>query len=284
MKLALGTVQFGIPYGINNTNGMPEDEELNSILELAHSSGVRILDTASAYGKAEERISKFSKNKFNIITKFSGVDNRNTLNIKLESSLKKLAVPSIYGYISHNANDLIEYPTLWDELVRFKEELGTVKKIGYSLYDSDQLEKLLELGFIPDIVQLPYSLLDRKFEKYLPELKKINVEVHTRSVFLQGLYFMNPETLPTKLQSLKSTLLVIQKLCKEYNTTVGSLALNYAYKNPNIDFVVIGIDTCFQLQQNIELIKSEVDLNLIRLIDEISVINPALLNPGNWKN
>jgi aryl-alcohol dehydrogenase-like predicted oxidoreductase len=284
MKLALGTVQFGIPYGINNQTGVPDDTTLSGILELAHKSGIRLLDTAVAYGNSEERIAALSKREFNIVSKFSEVKNKIEFQIILKASLKKLNKEHLYGYISHNANNLIQFPIIWEELVRSRDELKEVEKIGYSLYTVEQLEQLLNMGFIPDLVQLPYSLLDRKFESFLPELKKMNVEVHIRSVFLQGLYFMDPNQLPIKLLPLQSTLIYLNTLCERFETSIGCLALNHVYKNPQIDFVVIGVDSNLQLAQNLNIINEDLDSDLVNLVNEISVSNPELLNPGNWRN
>jgi aryl-alcohol dehydrogenase-like predicted oxidoreductase len=284
MKLALGTAQFGLQYGINNNVGVPDDLELSVILNLACKSGIRLLDTAEAYGNAENRIAKLSKKNFDVITKFSKVSTPDLFRNKLDESLFRLNTDLLYGYIAHNANELIKFPGIWQELLKAKNELGKVKKIGYSLYNVEQLEKLLDLGCIPDLVQMPYSLLDRKFENHLSLLKKMEVEIHTRSAFLQGLYFMDTRLLPSSLKSLESTLLYLHDLCLKYEISIGSLALNYTCGNKNIDAVVIGVETCTQLQQNIDLINVDLDSKLIDLVNEIKVSNIELLNPGNWKN
>ena len=107
-----------------------------------------------------------SNSKFDIITKFPNVDSKEDLELALSESLQKLNVSSIYGYLAHNADVLIQKPSLWEVLLEAKKE-GKIKKIGYSLYTPEQLERLLDLNCIPDLVQLPYSILDRKFEKQL---------------------------------------------------------------------------------------------------------------------
>jgi aryl-alcohol dehydrogenase-like predicted oxidoreductase len=284
MKLALGTVQFGLPYGINNQNGIPDDTTMSGILDLAYNSGIRLLDTAVAYGNSEERIAALSKSEFNVVSKFSEVQNRIEFEVSLKASLKKLNTQYLYGYIAHNADNIIQFPGIWEEMVRSRDELEAVKKIGCSLYTTKQLEDLLNMGFVPDLVQLPYSLLDRKFENYLTELKKMNVEIHIRSVFLQGLYFMNPDQLPFKLQPLKNTLAYLHSLCQRFETSICCLALNYVYKNPNVDFVVIGIDSSIQLAQNLNIVNEDLDPDLMNLVNDISVSNPELLHPGNWKS
>lgn len=282
MKITLGTVQFGIQYGISNTHGVPSDSELESIFSVASELGIKQLDTAKAYGNAEERIGQLSNSKFDIITKFPNVDSEKELELALSESLQKLNVSSIYGYLAHNADVLIQNPSLWEVLLEAKKE-GKIKKIGYSLYTPEQLERLLDLNCIPDLVQLPYSILDRKFEKQLSILKQLGTEVHVRSVFLQGLYFMNPNELPEKLQPLQNSLLELKNLCIENNVSVGEVALNYVISNPNIDKLVIGIETAEQLRENINLVTNWKSNNvLFSKIEAIEIKDKSLLNPVNW--
>jgi len=282
LKITLGTVQFGIQYGISNTHGVPSDSELESIFSVASKLGIQQLDTAKAYGNAEERIGKLSNSKFDIITKFPNVDSKEDLELALSESLQKLNVSSIYGYLAHNADVLIQNPSLWEVLLEAKKE-GKIKKIGYSLYTPEQLERLLDLNCIPDLVQLPYSILDRKFEKQLSILKQLGTEVHVRSVFLQGLYFMNPNKLPEKLQPFQDSLLELKNLCIENNVSVGEVALNYVISNPNIDKLVIGIETAEQLRENINLVKNwKSNKVLFSKIEAIEIKDKSLLNPVNW--
>jgi aryl-alcohol dehydrogenase-like predicted oxidoreductase len=283
MKLALGTAQVGMQYGINNIAGLPNDIEVSNIFSFANESGITILDTAQAYGNAENRIGNLSAQKFRVITKFSNVPTTSLFRKKLYDSIFRLNTDALYGYIAHNANELIEFPDIWQNLLQAKNELGKINKIGYSLYTTEQLEKLLDIGFIPDLVQIPFSLLDRKFEKHISLLKKYNIEIHTRSVFLQGLYFMNINSLPISLKPLKSTLLHLHELCSKFEVPIGALALNYICSNENIDAVVVGVDTRIQLQQNVEFANLNLDKKLINLVDEIKVSNIDLLNPGKWK-
>lgn len=282
MKITLGTVQFGIQYGISNTYGVPPDSELESIFSVASELGIKQLDTAKAYGNSEERIGQLSKSKFDIITKFPNVDSKEDLELALSESLQKLNVSSIYGYLAHNADVLIQNPSLWKVLLEAKKE-GKIKKIGYSLYTPKQLEQLLDLNCIPDLVQLPYSILDRKFEKQLSILKQLGTEVHVRSVFLQGLYFMNPNKLPEKLQPLQDSLVELKNLCIENNVSVGEVALNYVISNPNIDKLVIGIETAEQLRENINLVTNwKSNKILFSKIEAIEIKDKSLLNPVNW--
>lgn len=159
MKIVLGTVQFGLQYGISNTHGIPADSELSAIFETAQTNGITTLDSALAYGNSEERLGQFNNGRFKIITKFPKVNTEAELNQVFQQSLNNLKVNFVEGYMAHNADNLIDKPFLWSALQTLKQE-KKIQKTGYSLYTVEQLNALLDLGFIPDIVQLPYSLLD----------------------------------------------------------------------------------------------------------------------------
>jgi aryl-alcohol dehydrogenase-like predicted oxidoreductase len=281
-KLSLGTVQFGIHYGINNAIGLPGNQELAKIFECATQAGIDLVDTAPAYGDAEEKIGKFSGQRFKIVTKFSNITDGAALKSSLVDSLVKLKQKRIYGYIAHNADQLIASPKFWDTLTDLKET-EKIEKIGFSLYSTEQLEELLCRGIIPDLVQLPYSLLDRKFSSFLPHLKSIGVEIHVRSVFLQGLYFMDLSKLPERLVPLKPSLEEIYRICRESNRAMNSLALNFVIENPFIDKVLIGIDSAEQLKENIRTVESwEPIPDLTTKINQINISRTELLNPVLW--
>lgn len=284
MKLTLGTVQFGINYGISNTDGVPSDAVLSEILDLAKTAGMDCLDTANAYGNAEERLGLYNNNRFKVVTKFPKVTSPNELKSSLNDSLQKLKQETVYGYLAHNADILIENPKLWQTLLQLKEE-KKVQKIGYSLYDPLQLQKLLELDCIPDLVQLPYSMLDRKFESAIEVLKKQGTEIHVRSVFLQGLYFMDPQQLPEKLQPLEKALSALHQISKEEKIPVSAIALHFVLQNQNIDQVIIGVATVKQLRENIDMVNDcncNCNESVFSKIRSIEILNKELLNPVNW--
>lgn len=282
MKLALGTVQFGVQYGINNPVGVPSTEEVKSILSLASKSGIDLLDTAPAYGNAEEVVAKCGIEGFDIVTKFFQVKDKQGLYNSLDKSLQNLNRKSVFGLIAHNADELISNPSLWEALQEIQQK-KLVQKIGYSLYNVEQLETLLALDMVPNLVQFPYSLLDRKFEAMLPQLKQLGAEIHVRSAFLQGLYFIEPSQLPIKLQPLNNSLTQLRVLSKNFGMSIGELALNFAVTESNIDKVVIGVYYSAQLQENIGYLKSsKYNQALSQEIKSIKVVNPELLNPATW--
>jgi aryl-alcohol dehydrogenase-like predicted oxidoreductase len=282
LKLALGTVQFGIAYGINNSVGLPSKIEVEKILALAHKKHIDLLDTARVYGTSEESIGNFKNFDFKIVTKFSKVGDSEALVSQLNDSLINLNLSSVYGYLAHNADELIEKPELWDGLLKVKAA-NLVKKIGFSLYSTSQLEKLLEMEFIPDLLQLPYSLLDRKFESYFARLKEYGSEIHVRSVFLQGLYLMDIEKLPLKLIPIKEELRQLHSCCKDFDIPMSALALNFVTQNPYVDRVIIGVDSEQHLQQNLIFSNTfTIPAELFEIISKINVREKELLNPANW--
>ena len=280
MKLALGTVQWGLDYGISNTNGIPTDAELDAIIRLANQNDINLFDTASQYGNAEARLGDYTTKNSCVVSKFSSV-NHSSLENEIQGSLERLNVEQLYGYLFHAPKDLINTPLLWDQIQNYKVK-GKVKKIGYSLYSPEELELFLDKNWIPDIVQLPYSLLDRKFEPYFEQLKSLGTEIHIRSVFLQGLYFKSIETLPSTFNDLKSALIELAEIAREFGLTTVELALNFVLKNEYVDYTVIGVEQSNQLKEIISASKIDFSESMAERVKTLSVENPTLLNPFNW--
>ena len=281
MKIALGTVQWGLDYGISNTNGIPSAAELDAIVRLAVQNRIDLFDTASQYGNAEQRVGNYTTKNSSVVSKFSSI-NHSSLENEIQGSLERLNVEQLYGYLFHSPKDLINAPLLWDQMQHLKVA-GKVKKIGYSLYTPEELELFLNNNWIPDIVQLPYSLLDRKFEPYFEQLKSLGTEIHIRSVFLQGLYFKSMETLSPKFNDLKSTLKEVAEIATEFGLTVVELALNFVLKNEYVDYAVIGVEQANQLKEIINASKIDFLKSIHERVNALTVENPTLLNPTNWK-
>ena len=282
MKIALGTVQWGLKYGVFNTNGIPCDKELKDIIRIAEENHITLLDTASSYGKSEERIGKIVKKDYKIITKIGNFKNGNSLNNQIQKSLIKLQKKSIYGCMFHDGDELIKNKHLWNELSEFKES-RTIKKIGYSLYEPKVLLELLDAELTPDIIQVPYSVFDRKFEVYFDLLKEFNVEIHIRSVFLQGLYFKSANELDPNFKDFKKPLIQLEDLGAKYKLSKLDLALSFVLQNPHIDYIILGVDTAKQLNEIVNSSKQKLSKKVLNEIKAINFENPTMLNPINWK-
>ena len=281
MKFILGTAQFGLKYGINNRSGIPNDNQLKKILDYCTQKNMNFLDTAPSYGNCEKRIGMFANNRFNIISKFSQLDSKKELDNNIDESLKSLNIKSLYGYLSHDENNIIEKPEIWEYLKQLKIDKKT-KKIGFSIYDVNKLEYLLDKKIIPDIIQLPYSVFDRKFEKYLPKLKDLGVEIHARSIFVQGLIFMNDNQIPKKLNLLKEPLFKLRKISNQNKIDLEDLAVKFVLSNNYIDKIVFGVDSIEQLKRNLILFKNNNINNKVQTMLKDLKVDQQLINPINW--
>lgn len=273
-KLVLGTVQFGLQYGINSA-GRPSQDEVNGILEAAAKGGITTLDTSSAYGNSENILgeSSVAPDQFKIVSKYP--KGETPVGEMFNSSLNRLKVEKLYGYLLHHFEVYKNNPKVWDEFVRLKQS-GKVHKIGFSLYIPEELEIILKNGSPFDLIQVPFNIFDKKFLPYMKDLHENGVEIHVRSTFLQGLFFKDRNALPEKLQPMKKYLLQLDEFSKSRGLSISEIALNYNLQKPYIDGVLIGVDNVEQLQMNLKSVKdTPIDI-------EIDVKEQELLNPVNW--
>ena len=274
-KLILGTVQFGIQYGVNSA-GRPSEEAVKSILSEAAKGGVTTLDTSSAYGNSEEILGECitPEEKFRIVSKYP--KGEMPVTEMFNGSLNRLKVNQLYGYLLHHFEVFKNNPKVWEEFVALKES-GKVQKIGFSLYTPEELQFILDNKSPFDLIQVPFNILDKKFLPLMKEVHEKGVEIHVRSTFLQGLFFKDRETLPEKLRPLKKYLLELDDFSRQSGLSISEIALNYNLQNPYIDGVLIGVDNIEQLQSNLSSVKdTPIDI-------DIEVKEQELLNPINWK-
>ncbi|GAP72154.1 LPS biosynthesis aldo/keto reductase [Candidatus Symbiothrix dinenymphae] len=281
-KLVLGTVQFGLPYGINNVNGKTSVDEVEDIINIAKARGLNTLDTSYAYGDSEVVLGKVLENDsfFKIISKIPRTE-KNPKSI-FQETLYRLQKKNLYGYLVHHFDYFKENPSIWADLKSLKND-GLVEKIGFSLYHPSELDFLFSQGIDFDLIQFPYNVFDRSFEPSLKELKQRNVEIHVRSVFLQGLFFRNPAELPDKLLPLSPYLNKLALFCEENKISIEELALNAVIHNKYIDGVLIGVDNAAQLNRNINSVWEKFPDEMESFISNVlNIKEKELLNPQNW--
>lgn len=271
-KIGLGTVQFGTEYGISNTEGQTSPSEIKKILDTARKHRVDVLDTASAYGIAEKVLGEHDLSGFQIVSKFLPPKNGSGIADQFQQSLRDLKVSSLFGYLAHRPLHLAQNREIWDELLNLKRS-GKVNKIGYSLNSPAELKQLLDKGMQPDLVQVPFNYFDRRFADPIKELKSSGCEVHTRSAFLQGLFFTNTEQLPEFFDPIKS---VIKDLQTDVQNLPNAL-LKFVLKHPFIDRVIIGVENNAQFLENLRAVEEAGTLP--KLENEIS---EEILMPSNW--
>lgn len=285
-RICLGSAQFGLDYGIANTHGRMTDEDIKSVLRYAAAHGVKVLDTAAAYGTSEETIGRSLKHlnrSLDIISKLpSCADGKINPRETVMRSLKRLGADRIYGYLLHSFDDFRK-AEVWRELSALKSE-GIVGKIGFSLYRPEEAEMLLASDAAFDLVQVPYSVFDRRFAKYLPLFKERKVEVYARSIFLQGLAFLDPGRLPAAVSAARAQVGALRKISVREGITLSALCLNFALSNPDINRVIIGVDNPDHLKVNLSDLRFFArtkavgeDFNAVVIEDE------DILLPYRWK-
>lgn len=285
-KLILGTVQMGLDYGINNSFGKISIEESYQILLKAHISGITTLDTAEVYGNAHKVIGVFHKNnpdyKFNIVTKVPHNIESNSIEIKVKEYLADLEVNCLDVLMFHSFESFINNSTAIDVLVDLKLK-GYINHIGVSVYTNDQIEYLLNEDEI-SVVQLPFNLLDNISIRgtLIEQLKAKGKIIHTRSAFLQGLFFKKTSDKNKIVQKLKSELEILNQIVEQSNCSMEELALSYCLFQKNIDNVIIGVDSEDHLITNIKASTYKIEEDTILKINNIKTKDLDLLNPSLW--
>ena len=285
-KLALGTAQFGLDYGINNRRGKIPVNEVFAILNYAFTKKIDTLDTAHDYGDSEKIIGQYlhaTNQSFKIISKSAPLSPKH-LDAFFYQSLKNLKVNNLYGYLIHDFDKFKANPAILSQLQKYKKR-GRVKKIGFSLYYPHQLEYLLKNKVKFDLIQIPFSIFDQRFVSYLPKLKSNSIEVYARSIFLQGLVFKKIADLPKKILKIKPKLQSLSKISKKWQIPIAAVCLNFVWNNRYIDKVVIGVDSKKNLEENINNIgfvkiieKEEVTRQLTLLKED----DETIILPINW--
>lgn len=284
-KLLLGTVQFGLNYGINNSIGQPDKEVVFDILSYAFENGIKYLDTAELYGNSHELIGEFHKlfptKKFNVITKFPHVI-EDRLDNKINSYLNQLNIDQLEAILFHSFDSYVNYRSNLTNLIKLKNK--SIKYIGVSVYTNEQMIEVIDDINI-DIIQIPFNLFDNLNQRgeLLIKAKSKNKIIHTRSSFLQGLFFMKKDNPNSIRNNLVNELNIVENISLKSSIPIGSIALNYCLMQANIDGVLIGVDSLQQLKENIAFAENKVPNQYLDEINNIRINNVELLNPSMWK-
>jgi aryl-alcohol dehydrogenase-like predicted oxidoreductase len=288
MNFAIGTAQFGENYGIANTKGQVSLEVAKLVLHCAREAGINTLDTAALYGVSEQCLGKLDLDGWRVITKLPNVPDYCTnipewVNNQIKASLARLAVNSVAATMLHRPKQLLQVngQKLWSTMQDLKNK-GMTEKIGYSMltFDQEELDQLWK-SFRPDIIQVPFSIVDQRFKTsgWLDKFHNNGIEVHVRSVFLQGLLLMNKEDRPEKFDRWSMFWEKLDLWLVEQKLTRLEACLSFVFNDPAIDHVVIGVDGVNQLKQIIGTSIKE----LSQIPQEFSVADQDLINPSNWK-
>jgi aryl-alcohol dehydrogenase-like predicted oxidoreductase len=282
MKLALGTAQFGLPYGVANTTGKVRQFEVAKIMARARESGIDLLDTAISYGDSEESLGAAGVGGFKVVTKLPRDiegDVGMWVTQHLNTSLRRLGVDAVYGLLLHRSTQLLgpDGQALAKILLKLKAE-GIVSKIGVSIYAPDELDAVTQICAI-DIVQAPFNLFDQRLmtSGWLPRLHNTGIEVHVRSAFLQGLLLMPRSKVPEVFLPWSALIDKWHLWLADGHSTAVQACLAFV-NNPMIDRVVVGIDSLAQLN---EILNASTFSPVVKPPD-LACNDANLINPSNW--
>ena len=285
-KLALGSANFGLNYGVANKSGKISESELSDILLFAKKACIEVIDTAQAYGDSESRIGSLcDESRFNFVTKIGAEFTNNSLAHSVISSVKqscrRLNQSRLYAVMLHRPEVLLgdQGREVVRELQILKEK-GIVSKLGVSIYSPEILMAIL--GVIKlDIIQVPFNVFDQQIlsSGWSDKLKSNGVEIHTRSVFLQGLLLMPRSSLPDYfINYWPAHFDAWYEFLNDSKADATEVALKFALQQNWIDKIVVGVDSASHLNALVKIEKSseQADFPLLGSND------PNLINPSKW--
>jgi aryl-alcohol dehydrogenase-like predicted oxidoreductase len=260
-RLVLGTASFGMDYGATNAGGKVAKDEIRATLTMCRANGIGELDTAQAYGRAEEELGEAGVGDFSITTKVSVHPGEGAKSVteKLMQSLRCLKVEQIENLLLHNEDCLGR-----DDAAPIAEELhrlvgkGLVRKVGLSFYEPKQaLELCKKYGF--QVIQLPANALDQRllqdglYDRFLEN----KIEVQIRSIFLQGILIDYPKNLQAVPQELIRLTEEFRAKCRERGLSPLQGALGWVCREFKQAKVVVGVTAVKELEQILESLPEE---------------------------
>ena len=276
-KLGLGTVQFGQSYGISNTRGQVPFGEVANIVALANQAGVTLIDTAANYGTAEPVLAQLDTSSFRIVTKTIGL--KNGVDAVVSRVRQSAALLNFDTLLVHAADDLggAEGKALWDALKKERDK-GLFRKLGISVYVADRPAELAA-QFRPDVMQVPFSLLDQRLlaDGTLACLADMGIEIHARSIFLQGLLFL--QSLPEKFQRAAPYFQNLRARITEAGSTPLAAAIGFVLARPDITFGLVGVTSSSMLGEILAAVHDplpDLDWASLALDDDL------VLTPSRW--
>ena len=288
MRIGIGSAQFGFDYGISNNSGQVPKKNVEQILNHARRIGIDLIDTSPYYGEAQRIIGSLrASNAFKIVSKSVAIeapvitaDNASVVRKDLLLSLKTLKKNNIYGLIVHRVTDIRKKGAqhLFNTLQAIKDD-GLVEKIGVSIYTEGDAEIAMSLADL-DILQAPISLFDQTLIRSgaLRKFQSKNIEVHARSIFLQGALFLDPQTLPLPLSGLKSKIEKLRAISSAEGVPLHCLGINFLRSIIHVDYCIVGLNTLDHLEE-LECCKNAVLPDMA----DFHLESETLRNPSLWR-
>lgn len=285
-KLALGTAQFGLKYGLANMADKVPSDMVAQLLKIASACDITMLDTAIAYGDSEQVLGRYNLTKFEIVSKLPAVpsDCSNVEEWVLEqtmSSLKRLKTDKLNDLLLHRPAQLLgtNGEKIYKSILKLKEQ-GIVDQIGVSVYGPDELSELIK-RFDFDVIQAPMNIFDRRMENtgMLKQLKKAGAAIHIRSAFLQGLLLMPSDKIPVYFAPWASLIKQYHQWLNQQGISPLQACLSYLNQHSDIDKIIVGVDNIWQMKQII----AAIDAPIADMPDFLQSVDEGLINPSRWQ-
>lgn len=296
MELCLGTVQFGMDYGIRGQK-QPTIDDAVKMLDYATQNGISNIDTASAYGTAEDVVGEFlnkktiSRDKLFVVSKFTPnmLDNvepkdyKKVINEHLNKTLSRLHTDYLDSYMFHSSRYAFDEEKL-KALYEVKQE-GKIRHCGVSVYYPDEAKICIKSPYV-DFIQLPSSIFDQRMKNggvFDLALQNGTTQIHSRSAFIQGLILMQEDEVPEFLSGAKPIVKKIDELCKKYEISRIKLAMLFVKQFDAISHLVFGVDNIEQLKENIKIFKEDFSSDILKEIGkEFENIKADIMMPSLW--
>jgi hypothetical protein len=290
-NLIVGTAQFNSLYGINNNKKKLTINEFQELCIFMKKIGLRAFDSAESYNKSHINIKKFYGSDAQIISKIlfdPNIKKKNQeiyVDKKIFKILKEIKEKSIYGILIHNPNiyKSKNFLVFYNQLLKLKKK-NIIKKIGFSIYKIKDVEYVIK-NFKFNILQFPINLFDQRLlkKKIIEKLKKNKIELHIRSIFLQGLLLTPTDKLKKYFLKWKKHFLFLDKFL--FKNKISRIQAIIVFLK-NINFykkIVIGIDNRIQLYEFINMYKK---IRTIKKVNfkKLSINDEKLILPYLWKN
>ena len=281
---SLGTAQFGMSYGISNDLGQIDILEIKKILNNAKCVGIKSLDTAISYGTSEEKLGSIGVDGFKIYTKIpkmprDNLDPNDWVNSMVNASLDRLGVKNLECVFFHDLNDIFNNTgnKIYTALQKLKQD-GLINKVGASIYAPEELDRLTTT-YQFDVIQAPCNILDRRIiaSGWLSRLKHRQVEVHFRSIFLQGLLMMNKTNRPIYFSKWNKIWSQWDDWLTQAKISPLMACVSYMHAIDEVDKIIIGVNSSKQLHEIIEATtKGPVDVPNSLYSNDINLLHPHM--------
>ena len=282
-RIVLGGAQLGLPYGILNGGETLSREEVARILDTAVDRGIDSIDTAIAYGQSESIIGETSQKRFNIISKLPPlpVDISNVsewVHSQVQGSLSRLKCTSLDALLLHRPQDLIgaQGAELYAAIGSLMAE-KMIHRFGVSIYSPDDLEGIIDT-FEIHVVQAPLNVFDRRILGVTDKLSALNIEVHVRSVFLQGVLIASPQDRPHRFEPWSEHFALFDEWVRSSGVSAMACCMGFALQQPGIAKLVIGTTSAESLDE----IMNSIPNSVLEVPTHLQSSVEQLIDPRFW--